>query len=132
MDHSDSTVLDARDLTEESLIDAVVYGAEDEKIGMVILYSKQQVIHNLATNAALFAKGQEYYEKSCFRCHGTESRGNEKIARLAGQQASYLNATLKHYRDGSNLRNNPVMADNTRLMADADIAAVGSYISAME
>lgn len=35
MDHSDSTVLDARDLTEESLIDAVVYGAEDEKIGTV-------------------------------------------------------------------------------------------------
>lgn len=35
MDHSDSTVLDTMDLTEESLIDAVVYGAEDEKIGTV-------------------------------------------------------------------------------------------------
>jgi len=39
----------------------------DEKIGMVLFYSAQQVMHKPAANAALAAKGQEYFNKTCFR-----------------------------------------------------------------
>lgn len=35
MDHTDSTILDAVDFVPDTLIDAVVYGAADEKIGTV-------------------------------------------------------------------------------------------------
>lgn len=35
MDHSNNVVLDAVDFVPETLIDAVVYGAADEKIGTV-------------------------------------------------------------------------------------------------
>ncbi len=104
----------------------------DEKIGMVIFYSKQEVTHKPPSNDALVSKGQAYYNKTCFRCHGDEGRGNEQIARIAGQQPDYLDVTLKRYREGSNIRNGPLMAANARLMTDADIAAVVAYVSSMK
>jgi cytochrome c553 len=104
----------------------------EEKIGMVIFYSGQEVTHKPATNAALVSKGQEYYSKTCWRCHGEQGRGNEAFARIAGQQADYLTTTLKRYRDGSIARKNSLMAANTQLMTDADIAAVVAYVSSMK
>lgn len=104
----------------------------EEKIGMVIFYSGQEVTHKPATNAALVSKGQEYYSKTCWRCHGDQGRGNEGFARIAGQQADYLTMTLKRYRDGSSARKNSLMATNTQLMTDADIAAVVAYVSSLK
>lgn len=104
----------------------------DEKIGMVVFYAKQEVVHKPVADAALVNKGREYYGKICFRCHGEDGRGNEKIARIAGQQPNYLNLTLKRYRDGSSIRTDALMAANTRQMSDADIAAVVAYVSSMK
>ena len=103
----------------------------DEKIGMVLFYAAQEVTHKPATNAALAGKGQEYYGKICFRCHGNVGRGNELIARIAGQQADYLRVTLKRYRDGTDVRANSIMTPNTKNMTDADIEAVVAYVSSM-
>ena len=79
----------------------------------------------------LAAKGQEYFEKTCFRCHGTGGRGNEQIARIAGQQPVYLRLTLQRYRAGTGVRANSIMTPNTKLMSDADIEAVVAYVSSM-
>lgn len=104
----------------------------DEKLGVVVHYASKEVIFKPPADAALAAKGKAYYSKICFRCHGEEGRGNEKIARIAGQQPGYLATTLKRYRDGSALRNDPLMAANTKTMSDADIAAVVAYVSSMK
>ncbi|WP_119153116.1 c-type cytochrome [Caldimonas tepidiphila] len=96
----------------------------DEKIGMVLFYAAQQVTPLPPPNAALAARGREYYDKVCFRCHGSDGRGNEQMARIAGQQPDYLRTTLRRYRAGNGVRVNPLMASNTRLMTDADIEAV--------
>lgn len=104
----------------------------EEKIGMVIFYANQEVTHKPAANPALASKGQEYYNKTCFRCHGDQGRGNESFARIAGQQPDYLSLTLKRYRDGSGIRKNSIMAANTQQMTDADIAAVVAYVSSMK
>lgn len=104
----------------------------DEKIGMVLFYSSQSVTRTPPSNAPLVAKGAEYFGKVCFRCHGTDGRGNDKIARIAGQQADYLRLTLKRYRAGTGERIDPLMAANTRLMTDADIDSVVAYVNAME
>lgn len=104
----------------------------EEKVGVVLFYSTQEVVPKPVSNAALASKGQEYYGKICFRCHGDQGRGNEKIARLAGQQTGYLALTLKRYRDGSSVRTDPLMAANTKTMSDADIAAVVAYVSSMK
>lgn len=104
----------------------------DEKVGMVLFYAAQPVLHKPAANPALAAKGQAYYQKVCFRCHGTDGRGNEQLARLAGQQADYLSTTLKRFRSGGGVRTNPLMTANTQLMTDADIDAVVAYLNSME
>ena len=117
-----------RDMFMEGMIRAM---NSDEKIGMVLFYAAQEVTHKPATNAALAGKGQEYYGKICFRCHGNVGRGNELIARIAGQQADYLRVTLKRYRDGTDVRANSIMTPNTKNMTDADIEAVVAYVSSM-
>lgn len=103
----------------------------EEKVGVVLHYSHQSVAVKPPVNAALAAKGHDYYNKICFRCHGDQGRGDEKIARIAGQQPSYLALTLKRYRDGSAVRSDPLMAANTKTMTEADIAAVVAYVSSM-
>jgi cytochrome c553 len=103
----------------------------DEKVGLVVFYAKQEVTHKPAPNASLAGKGKDYYSEHCSACHGERGRGSEAIARIAGQQADYVARTLKHYRDGSKIRQQPLMAAATRLMTDADIAAVVAYVSSM-
>jgi len=103
----------------------------DEKVGMVLFYSAQKVQHKPVTETALAAQGQTYYRQNCMACHGEAGRGNEKMARVAGQQTKYLDLTLKRYRVGSGVRVDPMMAGSTRTMTDADIQAVIAYVSAM-
>ena len=104
----------------------------DEKIGMVLFYAAQPVTPKPVADAALLAKGQEIFGKNCFRCHGDMGRGNDQIARIAGQQTDYLRSTLKRYRDGPNTRANSIMAPNTKLLTDADIESLVAYVSSMQ
>lgn len=104
----------------------------DEKIGMVLFYAAQPVTPKPAADAALQAKGQEIFGKNCFRCHGDMGRGNDQIARIAGQQTDYLRSTLKRYRDGPNTRANSIMTPNTKLLTDADIESLVAYVSSMQ
>lgn len=104
----------------------------DEKIGVVLFYSTQKVVTKPASDIALAAKGKEYFNKICFRCHGNDGRGNEKFARVAGQQPDYLRLTLQRYRAGSGVRTDPLMESSTKLMTDADIEAVVMYAGAMQ
>lgn len=104
---------------------------DDEKVGVVLFFSSQAVQVRPPAQPALAAQGKQYYERICFRCHGADGAGNEKIARIAGQQPEYLRLTLQRYRNGSGERIDPLMAANTKLMSDADIQAVVAYVSSM-
>ena len=104
----------------------------DEKIGMVLFYAAQPVTPKPVADAALLAKGQEIFGKNCFRCHGDMGRGNDQIARIAGQQTDYLRSTLKRYRNGPNTRANSIMTPNTKLLTDADIESLVAYVSSMQ
>lgn len=104
----------------------------DEKVGIVMFYAGEKVIFKPTANAALAAKGRDYYAKVCWQCHGQDGRGNMQFARIAGQQSDYLRATLKHYRAGTAERTNPIMASFTKQMTDADIDAVVAFVSSME
>lgn len=105
---------------------------KDEKVGMVLFYTQQEVNTRSAANPVLVAKGKEHYEKACLSCHGADGRGNETMARIAGQQQHYLRISLKRYRDGSGIRVDPLMASATRKMSDAEINAVVAYMEAMK
>lgn len=104
----------------------------DEKVGIVMFYAGEKVIHKPAVNAALATRGRDYYHKACWQCHGQDGRGNEHFARIAGQQPDYLRMTLRHYRQGTSSRVNPLMTNITRQMSEADIDALVAYVSSME
>lgn len=103
----------------------------DEKIGMVLFYAAQDVIHKPTSNKALADKGADIFNKNCFRCHGNAGRGNDQVARIAGQQDEYLRTTLRNYRAGTVRRENSIMAPNVKLLSDQDIEALMTYVSSM-
>lgn len=106
--------------------------ATDEKVGLALFYARQPVVPRAAGNAALVAQGEALFQRICFRCHGTDGLGNDKIARIAGQQNAYLANTLRRYRSGSGERVNEQMAENTRLLSDANLDAIVAYVAAMK
>jgi cytochrome c553 len=103
----------------------------DEKVGMAMFYAAQPVPTRPVGDAALRARGQAIYQQVCFRCHANDGHGNEKFARLAGQQSVYLKATLTRYRSNTGERIDPLMAANTKLLTDADIEALVAFVAAM-
>ncbi len=112
----------------EGLIKAM---STDEKVGIVLFYASQTVPKKPASNPTLAAQGKDYFNSSCFRCHGADGMGNETFARLAGQRADYLKTTLQHYKNATGGRTDPLMAANTKLMTDANMDAVIAYISSL-
>ncbi len=103
----------------------------DEKVGTALFYAAQHVAPRPAPNASLAAQGADVFQKNCFRCHGDNGMGNDKIARIAGQQPEYLALSIRRYRSGSGVRMDPLMASNTKLLTDAQIDAVAAYVSAL-
>lgn len=104
----------------------------DEKVGMVLFYSSQKVhVNSAQAEPGLLESGRKIYTEVCWRCHALDGRGNDKIARIAGQQVPYLVSTIKRYRTGTG-RIDPLMMANTRTLSDTDVQAVATYISRME
>lgn len=104
----------------------------DEKVGMALFYAKQRVVYKPAANPVLVAHGRDLYGKACTRCHDDEGLGDEKIARIAGQQPEYLRLALQRYRTGTNARLDERMVINVRKMNDADINALVAFVMSME
>ena len=103
-----------------------------EKVGMILYFSHQPVAYKPATNIALAATGKVVYKRDCADCHMDDGHGTEKFARVAGQQAEYLNQTIRTYRDGASTRSNGQMTASLRGISDADIAAVVAYVASMK
>jgi len=103
----------------------------DEKIGFSLFYGNQKVKPAPAQNAALTAKGQALYTKDCESCHEDHGRGDEHLARVAGQQPVYMTVALKRYRTGSGTRLDRDMAESLVTYTDSDIDAVVAYMRSM-
>jgi cytochrome c553 len=79
------------------------------------------------------AGGGDFDQKlrACGACHG--EKGDKPLAPdypiLAGQQADYLSAALRHYRDGR--RNNPIMGAQVQALqlSEDDIVKLGEYFA---
>lgn len=119
-----------RDVFMQGMIRAM---SVSERRDVVAFLSSQpvKVQVDAGRNAAQVARGRTYFNKVCFRCHGTQGQGDAVIPRIAGQQTSYVVKSLKRYRDGTGERIEPVMAANTRLMTDDDIDAVAAYLAVL-
>lgn len=101
---------------------------DEERVQAASYYSSLPVPPNRA-DAAQAAKGKELFGKLCLRCHGEQGRGNETIARLAGQKQSYLQTTIMRYRDKTGVRNNQLMAIATAGLKNEEIVAITNYLT---
>ncbi len=63
----------------------------------------------------------------CSACHG-KWEGESRIPRTAGQSASYLDRTMKDFRDGIR-ENAPDMASTMKRLEDSDIEALSRYLA---
>lgn len=102
--------------------------SEDERVQIALFYSESKVNPGTA-DAALVRRGHDLFGKLCVRCHGDDARGNEKIARLAGQQKEYLILSITRYRDKTGERIDPLMQIATAPLSNDDIKAVAAYLS---
>ena len=68
---------------------------------------------------------------ACTGCHGPNGAGvPSQYPRLSGQQADYLEAQLKAFRDGAR-KNSPQMAQVAAKLNDREIHAVADYIAGL-
>ena len=66
----------------------------------------------------------------CAACHGAEGVSpSPEFPNLAGQHADYLEAVLKHYRNGK--RRNPIMAEQVKSLSQKDILDLAAYFSSL-
>jgi cbb3-type cytochrome c oxidase subunit III len=101
--------------------------------------ASQKAKPGFAKDKALVAMGERIYRggiadrqiAACAGCHGPNGAGiPSQYPRLSGQQAEYVQAQLKAFRDGAR-KNSPQMADVTAKLNDKEISAVADYIAGL-
>lgn len=69
--------------------------------------------------------------QACSACHGANGVSvNPQWPNLAGQNATYLAAQIRAFRDGE--RSNPAMAPFVASLSDADVEAIAEHYAAMD
>jgi cbb3-type cytochrome c oxidase subunit III len=101
---------------------------EEERV-QVATYFASMSVRPSAADSAQVPKGKDLFTKLCVRCHGEQARGNEAIARLAGQKVTYLQTTIARYRDKTGVRNNQLMSIATATLKNEDIVAIANYLT---
>jgi cytochrome c5 len=97
-------------------------------LGLFMLLSASSYAQ-LAGNAAPDIGAGKKRAATCFACHNAD--GISKIPgtpHLAGQERSYLEATLRAYRDGQT-RQNATMNAMAKSLSDRDIVNIAAYYS---
>ena len=98
-------------------------------IGLTLASTVAMAADSAATNAYVGNADQgKAKSMTCAACHGAD--GNSAAAdypKLAGQHTTYLDSTLKAYRDGS--RANAIMAGMATALSNEDIADLAAYYS---
>ena len=99
-------------------------------------FSEQKPPHGKpASDAALSERGKDLFLHGapkrdipeCAQCHGTDGAGKDSIPRLAGQHKEYLVTQIAAFQ--KNLRENPLMHENSSHLTEDDIEALTTYLS---
>lgn len=106
----------------------------EDKVNVAIFYYSNAVKAQ-AIDEVLAAKGKALFHSVCSNCHGAGGHGNQKLARLAGQQATYVAEVLKAFRNNANdpvaraesSRKNAVMEGVAKGLTDEQIESVAAY-----
>jgi cbb3-type cytochrome c oxidase subunit III len=108
----------------------------EDKINIAIFYYSNSV-KTQTIDSAQAAKGKKLFHGVCSNCHGAQGHGNQKFARLAGQQTIYVTNALKAFRNNANnpaakaesARQSDIMEGITKDLTDEQINAVAAYVA---
>lgn len=108
----------------------------EDKVNLAIFYFSKTV-KKQAIDAKLAAKGKTLFTNVCSNCHGNQGHGNQKLARLAGQQTVYVSNVLKNFRTNANdpaskaesSRQSAAMEIVAKSLTDEQIEAVAAYVA---
>ena len=114
---------------KDQFMQGLIKVLNDEERAQIALYYASVKVPPSKADAAQVAHGKVMFDKLCARCHGPNARGNELYPRLAGQQQPYLKKSITHYRDGTGVRNNQLMAIATSPLKNEDIVALSHYLT---
>lgn len=103
-------------------------------------FSAKTLVPERSTRMELVDAGRRIYFSglfergitACTTCHGPQGRGAIYLPRLAGQNAQYLVAQLRAFRDFSRTSPNMVMHTVIENISDGEIVAVAEFLSVME
>lgn len=109
-----------------------------DKVNLAIYYANMKVRRKVS-DPLLASKGRALYQNKCSSCHGEAGIGMSDYARLAGQQAEYVELTLRQFRQnltsnsGSNtVRKSSIMEEITKVLSDGDIESLAAYVSQLQ
>lgn len=69
---------------------------------------------------------------ACANCHGAAGHGTDKLPRLGGQHAAYVENQLKAFSKRERTNDNAVMHTIASKLTELELKAVASYISGLQ
>jgi cytochrome c553 len=108
--------------------------SDDAKVTLAVYFSQQtpkKVKADLASPQEI-ARGAKKYDSICFACHGSDGKGTEGYARIAGQHERYIIHTLTNFKDGTGGRHSTAMSSVAKGLSNEDITALAAYIHNMD
>ena len=108
----------------------------EDKVNIAIFYYSKTVKPQ-TIDAKRAAVGKTLFQSVCSNCHGVQGHGNQKLARLAGQQIVYVTKALKSFRNNANnpaakaesSRQSTIMEGVTKNLSDEQIETVAAYVA---
>ncbi len=111
----------------EGLVKAM---SNEERFAVAVYYTNQEPASFKVSDPSLAATGKALYEDGCKRCHGVSGGGSERNSRIAGQHPSYLDMSLRRYRENRD-RSEDRMFKATKSLSDQEIRALSAYIGSL-
>ena len=108
----------------------------EDKVNIAIFYYSNPV-KTQVVDGELAEKGETLFRLICSSCHGTDGRGNEKFARLAGQKMVYVESVLKGFRQNATNpdsksaagRKSKTMEGVAKKLTDTQIQQIAAYVA---
>lgn len=113
--------------------------AEDFRLLGMYFESKPTRAHPVA-DPELAQVGRFIYQRgnpytgvaACADCHGAAGHGTEKLPRLGGQHAQYVETQLRQFVKRERTNDNAVMHTIASKLSELELKAVASYISGLQ
>ena len=101
-----------------------------EKVTLALYYTHMER-ERPSVDPDLARRGAPVYQLRCAQCHGSDGRGQQGYARIAGQQPGYIAKVLREYRGGESPRRLGPMYGVASALDESVIDAVAHYAASL-